>query len=113
MAEKPFDWFIALVCIVFGIIMLVAGVAMGQPCFYICFLNQNEDGSWSVHTTLGGYESERVRPPALQGLPGIDLRGGQRSQLGGHSQGALHEFYAGGEIIDNGLGIVRVRLIGP
>ncbi len=31
MAEKPFDWFIALVCIVFGIIMLVAGVAMGQP----------------------------------------------------------------------------------
>ncbi len=85
----------------------------GQPCFYICFLNQNEDGSWSVQTTLGGYESERVQSPALQGLPWIDLRGGQRSQLGGQSQGALHEFYAGGEIIDNGPGIVRVRLIGP
>ncbi len=86
---------------------------MGQPCFYICFLNQNEDGSWSVQTTLGGYESERVQSPALQGLPWIDLRGGQRSRPGGQGQGALHEFYAGGEIIDNGLGIVRVRLIEP
>src|SRR5258708_12342721 len=84
----------------------------GQPCFYICFLNQNEDGSWSVHTTLGGYESERAQSPALQGLPWIDLRGGQRSRPGGQAQGALHEFYAGGEITDNGLGIVRVRLIG-
>src|SRR5260370_15368646 len=86
---------------------------MGQPCFYICFLNQNEDGSWSVQTTLGGYESERVQSSALQGLPWIDLRGGQRSRPGGQGQGALHEFYAGGEIIDNGLGIVRVRLIEP
>ncbi|HEX6479967.1 MAG TPA: hypothetical protein VF043_14075 [Ktedonobacteraceae bacterium] len=31
MAEKPFDWFIALVCVVFGVIMLVVGIAMGQP----------------------------------------------------------------------------------
>jgi Flp pilus assembly protein TadB len=31
MAEKPFDSFILLSCLVVGVIMLVAGVAMGQP----------------------------------------------------------------------------------
>jgi Flp pilus assembly protein TadB len=31
MTEKPFDWFIALSCLVIGVIMLVAGFAMGQP----------------------------------------------------------------------------------
>src|SRR5260370_14560109 len=38
---------------------------MGQPCFSICFLNQNEDGCCPVRATLGGPPSERVRPPAL------------------------------------------------
>ena len=31
MTEKPFDSFIMLVFFVFGVIMLVAGFAMGQP----------------------------------------------------------------------------------
>ncbi len=31
MTEKPFDSFIALACLVLGVIMLVAGFAMGQP----------------------------------------------------------------------------------
>ncbi len=31
MTNKPFDWFIALMCVVFGVIMLVAGFTMGQP----------------------------------------------------------------------------------
>ena len=30
MTEKPFDSFIALACLVLGVIMLVAGFAMGQ-----------------------------------------------------------------------------------
>jgi|GraSoi2013_100cm_1033763.scaffolds.fasta_scaffold424341_1 hypothetical protein len=31
MTEKPFDSFIALACLVLGVIMLVAGFAMGKP----------------------------------------------------------------------------------
>jgi Flp pilus assembly protein TadB len=31
MTNKPFDWFIVLACVVFGVIMLVAGFIMGQP----------------------------------------------------------------------------------
>ncbi|MDQ2906554.1 MAG: hypothetical protein M3Y81_23815 [Chloroflexota bacterium] len=31
MTEKPFDWLIVLMCPVFGVIMVIAGFAMGQP----------------------------------------------------------------------------------
>jgi len=31
MTEKPFDSFIALACLVLGVIVLVAGFAMGKP----------------------------------------------------------------------------------
>ena len=43
MIDKTFDWFILLVCVVFGVINLVAGFAMGQPIrigLGICFVMQ-------------------------------------------------------------------------
>ena len=52
-----------------------------------------------------------VQSPNTPDRPWLDLRGGQGMNQG--SQGTSHEFYAGGEVIDNGFGIVRVRLIGP
>jgi len=43
MIDKTFDWFILLVCVVFGIINLVAGFALEQPIrigLGICFVIQ-------------------------------------------------------------------------
>ena len=83
----------------------------GMQWIFIYFLNQHEDGSWYISTSGGSPGHSMVQSPNTPDRPWLDLRGGQGMNQG--SQGTSYEFYAGGEVIDNGFGIVRVRLIGP
>jgi hypothetical protein len=79
-----------------------------QPWRFTCFLNQHEDGSWYVKTSTGNREP--VQQLARDSHPAVQLQWGlsKLPTLGGRS---ASEFYAGGEVIDAGFDIVRIRLV--
>jgi hypothetical protein len=84
----------------------------GQLWYSTFFLSQREDGSWYVKTAGGSGDHEQVAPSAIQDRPWVHLGGGQQTRLPG--RGSLsYEFLAGGEVMDQGFDIVRVRLLGP
>jgi hypothetical protein len=65
---------------------------------YTCYLIQNTRGMWNFTGGAGGSDSARK---IVREHPWANLGGG----------GWPDEFYAGGYVIDNGLDIVRVRLV--
>ena len=74
----------------------------GQHWYFTYFLKQERDDSWHVRTSYGDYERREL--VAILNYPWVDLQVGENS---------LHEFLTGGEVIDHGFDIVRVRLLSP
>ncbi len=82
----------------------------GQTWRWQSFLTQREDGSWVIQTSGGNLETEQ--PSVPDDRPYVHLQGGQQIRMDGKGNVA-YEFRAGGEVLDNGFAIVRVRLIAP
>lgn len=70
----------------------------GQQEHWLCFLMQDEQGRWHVQAAANIAE---VKDSPIRNYPWANLAGG----------GKVDEFWAGGYVIDNGLGVERVRLI--
>lgn len=73
-----------------------------QQWFFTYFLSQLSDGSWYIASGSGSPHGP-IDPPEMQqpSLPWLRIKG--------NSVG--NAFHAGGEVIDNGFDIVRVRLV--
>jgi hypothetical protein len=69
----------------------------GRQVHYTCYLTQNNGGEWKFAGGAGGGGGQKV----VREHPWVNLGGG----------GGPDNFYAGGHVIDNGLDIVRVRLV--
>jgi hypothetical protein len=69
----------------------------GMQMHYTCYLAQDDGGEWKFAGGAGGSGGWKV----VREHPWVNLGGG----------GWPEHFYAGGHVIDNGLDIVRVRLV--
>lgn len=70
----------------------------GQLQHWFCFVVQEQQGGWRM---VGGANIANAKHSPVRDHPWINLAGG----------GWEDQFWAGGRVLDNGLDVVRVRLI--
>ena len=81
----------------------------GHKHNYVMFLRQREDGSWMFNGSSTGGDFREIAAQVFAPVhdhPLIAIAG----RKGGHA-GNQYEFVANGEVIDNGFGVTRVRLV--